>query len=114
MMTNKLEQKMDAEFRLMAVNPFIYHFTWGMRPFTAVTIVTETQDTYSHIRDLLFHALAKAVYNTYPSTIVFNNLRKVGVFGVAICNARDSFNRQRGRIIAKGRLLKHLRGKEGE
>jgi hypothetical protein len=36
-------------------------------------------------------------------------LRKLGIYGVTICDRRDTFNRQRGRIIAKGRLLKHLK-----
>lgn len=31
--------------------------------------------------------------------------------GVAICNWCDQFSRKRGRIIAKGRLLKHLKVK---
>lgn len=39
---------------------------------------------------------------------LLRRLAKHDVKGVAICDMRDQFSRHRGRIIAKGRLLKSL------
>ncbi len=43
-----------------------------------------------------------------PATRFIQGLKGTHIYGVAICDKRDQFNRQRGRIIAKGRLLSHL------
>ena len=40
---------------------------------------------------------------------VMTELHGLGYHGVAICDHRDDFSRKRGRIIAKGRLLKYLK-----
>jgi hypothetical protein len=69
-MKNKLEQKLDAEFKRMNVN---------------------------------------LVYINQASYLLRNLAHNRHIYGVAICDRRDQFNRQRGRIIAKGRLLKHLK-----
>jgi hypothetical protein len=91
-MKNKPEQKLDAELeQRLRVNIRIYHFRKDVGPYTSITIVTNSVTSKNRMREILMI------------------LRKLEIYGVSICDRRDTFNRQRGRIIAKGRLLKHFK-----
>ena len=108
-MKSKTEKKLDDEFKEMGVKPQIYHFIENVKPFKAITILEYFSPSYTSARKKLdvarFHQYCRS-----PATELLDALHRQGVFGIAICDMRDQFNRQRGRIIAKGRLLKHLKG----
>ena len=112
-MKNKLEQKLDRGFMQLEVKPCIFHFIAKYRPFTAVTIA----DNHKTIAEVT-RCLDSALYNLdtdaqdmlFPaSKYTINVLQAYQIYGIALCSLQDQFNRQRGRIIAKGRLLKHLK-----
>jgi hypothetical protein len=110
-MKNKLEQKLDVELKEKGVMPEIYHFTKDIDPFTAITIVDE-RFLWRNLRGLI-HAISSFLpletTRSAPATMFIEALHAKDVYGVAICDHCDQFNRQRGRIIAKGRLLKYLK-----
>lgn len=110
-MKNKLEQKLDAEFKRMGVQPGVFHFLDHVSVFTAITIVDEISiwgSTRARLNTRLDRYFMEG--EKTPATYLIKSLRDIdGIYGVAICDKRDQFNRQRGRIIAKGRLLKHLK-----
>ena len=107
-MKSKIEKKLDKEFENLNIRPRIYHFLRDMPSFRAVTIADERL-TWSGAE----RVVDQTKNHLYPHLPATQLLRELGldydVYGVAICDRRDQFNRQRGRIIAKGRLLKHLK-----
>lgn len=116
-MKSKIEKKLDNEFERLEVKPHIYHFTKGVAPFTAITIAEDYQPAGSKRG---WNSMRGAIDNVFereylwmrkccPATQFIKGLALMRIYGVAICDKRDQFNRQRGRIIAKGRLLKHLK-----
>jgi len=110
-MINKIERGLDDAFKELRIEPRTYHFLKDVEPFTAITIV-EDRLTWAGVRrelDKILPRLIKTRWPFSPATRLFTKLRKNALYGVAICDRRDTFNRQRGRIIAKGRLLKHLK-----
>lgn len=107
-MKNKLEQKLDAEFKRMNVKPFIHHFI-DTAPFSAITIVSFHSSWKEIARYIHEESKSPLVYINQASYLLRNLAHNRHIYGVAICDRRDQFNRQRGRIIAKGRLLKHLK-----
>lgn len=110
-MKNKLEQKLDAEFKRMGITFRVYHFRTEVAPFTSVTIVDEII-TWASARTKLNTRLSRYFMEgeKTPATYLIKSLREIeGIYGIAICDGRDQFNGQRGRIIAKGRLWKHLK-----
>jgi hypothetical protein len=110
-MKNKLEQKLDAEFESMNVNPRVSYFKRSLEPFSVISIVDD-QLTWVEIKETLDLILFQVipVFTHEKATKLREALHNRRIYGVAICDRRDTFNRQRGRIIAKGRLLKHLKG----
>jgi hypothetical protein len=110
-MKNKLEQKLDAEFKRMNVKPFIHHFIDTV-PFSAITIVSFHSSWKEIAKYIHEECKPPLVYINQASYLLRNLAHNRHIYGVAICDRRDQFNRQRGRIIAKGRLLKHLKEEE--
>ena len=113
-MKNELEQKLDREFERLKVEPKIFHFVNTIIPSTTITIADERLTWFGAQRVIVkahSDGASKHLF-FFPATQLLDTLRKQGIYGVAICDRRDTFNRQRGRIIAKGRLLKHLKGIE--
>ena len=110
-MKSKLEQKLDFEFEVMGIKPRIYHFTNDVGPFNGITIVDEGLAWEGARRDLSYalYSENKKWKIFFPATRILNILRADDIYGVAICDARDTYSRARGRVIGKGRLLKHLR-----
>lgn len=107
-MKSKIEQKLDTEFEKLKVTPRVFHFVKDILPFTALTIADERLTWFGAQSELTI-AYSQTSKFFFSYTRLLDTLRKRDIYGVAICDKRDQFNRQRGRIIAKGRLLKHLK-----
>ena len=126
----KLEQMVDKELADLGVKPYVYHIrAYGegsqrklLRVFNQITIADTrkmpTADVEHDVGELI-EELRWASFGVYysdsrsnvksPATWIMKELREFEYYGVAICDRRDNFSRKRGRIIAKGRLLKHLK-----
>ncbi len=117
-MTLSLENLTDARIAAMGVKVYVYHFNdhsykidgnphriWA---FGGVTIATQNPNRTT-IEGLVLEAQRTCgiFHNAAKDTLA--SLRKRGIYGISICDCRDQFSRKRGRIIAKGRFLKHLR-----
>ena len=118
-MKSKLEAHIDKEFEgICGVKPRVYHFNDHSRKeggnpsriwaFGGVTVATHNPDR-AVIESMVLEEQRTCgiFYNAAKDTIA--GLRKQGIYGVSICDWRDQFSRKRGRTIAKGRLLKHLK-----
>ena len=112
-MKNKLEQTLDVEFAHIGISPLIYHFRDNCGHYSAITIV-DTQQSWIEVRLILDRMMPSWFSHlTYegklvPPNIYFRDfLHENDLFGYAFF--AFSFNRRLGRIIAKGRLLKHLK-----
>ena len=110
-MKSKTEINLDKEFEKLGIRPAVYHYT-NVPFFNGITIA----DTFGLSwkgGNFLITKITKAIANSLvyknKATQTLEYLQKDGTCGVAICDKRDQFNRRRGRIIAKGRLLKHLK-----
>jgi len=105
------EEYLNAEFGLLGVEPHITHVKLSEDAYyTVVTIATPYHVEYKEVAKRLAVSLTDCCLkgrNDYGSYLidVFTEHR----CGVALCHHLDQFNRKRGRIIAKGRLLKALR-----
>ena len=119
------ERKLDAELKRLGVEPRIYHFTRNCDPFRGITIAVADQSSWSDIReivDAVQYALKisddmRKILNMpiiERATRTLRTLRKMNIYGVAICDPSDNFNRQEGRNKAKGRLVQHLKLMEKE
>lgn len=116
----KIEDQMDREFEKRGIKTRVYHFTENIEPFRAVTILEK--EHYSGPSKRFFYsysyarrALDASLFHHYcinPATELLNALHNQGIWGVAICDKRDTFSRQEGRCRAKHRLLRHLKGRE--
>lgn len=109
-MKKKDEIKADMLLKQLRITPRIYHFEKHVGPFTAITIADDRL-SWAGVRRALNSALChlEEVPSFFPSTQLLNRLHKHDdIYGIAVCDRRDRFNRQRGRTIAKGRLGKHL------
>ena len=116
-MKSKTEKKLDDEFEKLGVEPRIYHFgshnNAPLAIFTNITIALDPHKLFLSWANL--HKILRDViddvwlFDTNRATRMIYKLAYQEIYGVAICDRRDQFNRTRGRIIAKGRLLKHLK-----
>lgn len=120
-MRTKLEARIDEGFTRNGFAPYVYHFNDHSRKeggnphriwaFGGVTIATHNPDRAAIERLVLEEQRNCGIlYNAAKDVLA--GLRKRGIYGIAICDNRDQFSRKRGRIIAKGRLLKHLRAQD--
>jgi hypothetical protein len=102
------EQLTNAEFERMEVKPFIHHFV-NIPPFSAITIVSfhsSRREIADYIRE---ESKSPLSFINQASYLLENLACNRHIYGVAICDTRDAFNRQWGRVLAKLRLLKHLK-----
>ena len=102
---SKRERALDVKFGRMGVKPRVYHFT-DLPTFKALTIATiAKEDSYAKV-----HTYISMNYTVdiEPATSLLKKLKDIGIYGVAICDKRDHFNKRTGRMKAKGRLLQHL------
>lgn len=111
-MRRKDESGADAGLARYALRTRIYHYTFNILPFTAITIATQqfSRDSGRQKIDAALTILRN--YRTQHATRMRNLLRKEEIYGVSICDCRNEFSARRGRTIAKGRLLKYLRQRE--
>ena len=107
-MKSNLEKRLDREFEEMGVQIHTYHIKKYVCPFTGVTLVIADRECSVHAVKYMVQ-LAIVAYGENRATKLKKNLNDLGIFGVAICDQRDPYNKKRGRIIAKGRLLKELK-----
>jgi hypothetical protein len=109
-MKKRDEQLADSRLEKMGIAPSIYHFDVPVYPFRAITIA-DTQWGWDVVRKMIEGIVTGPVSKVIHerSTLMMQELHDRGIYGVAICDARDQLNRQRGRTIAKGRLWKHLK-----
>lgn len=109
-MKKKDERKADLGLKRLRITPRIYHFETHVEPFTAITVAEDIL-TWAGVRmeldTIIYQHLP--LYQHEKATKCIEKLRKKGIWGVAICDQRETINRQRGRTIAKGRLWKHLK-----
>lgn len=125
-MKSKLEQKIDKELADLGVKPCVYHIrAYGegsqrriLGRFNGITIVDLQRQPIADVEHDVGDAIeglanARMMYGSsiHPATFIMTELRGLAYHGVAICDNRDNFSRKRGRIIAKGRLLKYLRSR---
>lgn len=112
-MKSKLEIYLDKEFDKLEIRLHIYHFIEDVLPFNGITVVTETENiTWKVIFNFIRACNQYDTYKRNRATELIKNFKMdYEIYGVAICNKRDTFNRQRGRVISKGRLLKHIKEK---
>ena len=115
---NKLEARLNKEFEAMDVKVYVYHIR-DVKMFEGITIATEIKQDMIALSQMIegldFRCRIKSmgVYRIkMPAAWMRKELAKRGIHGVAICAYRDQFSRKRGRIIAKGRLLKAMQHQE--
>jgi hypothetical protein len=107
----KTDEKL-ADLRLgeLGIEPKIFLFDLNIAPFRAI-MIAETCETRVTIRamldDILGNVLTTIIHE--KATRLREELRKRGIYGVAICDIHDQFDLPRGCTIAKGRLWKHLK-----
>lgn len=107
------EEYLAEEFGLLGVKPHITHLKqleWGYYSF--VTIATPRYEEYALLDAALINIYQEgSVLRKNGSALDAFLAEEFGLlgFGVAPCHAVDNFSRKRGRIMAKGRLLKLLR-----
>jgi hypothetical protein len=126
-MKSRLETQIDKELGDLGVKPYLYHIrAYGkgsqrklLRTFKAITLVGLRYEKTANIeldiaKSMINMMNARMIHGNevQPATFMLEELRKLGYYGVAICDRRDNFSRKRGRIIAKGRLLRYLQRKE--
>jgi hypothetical protein len=119
------ERKLDAELKRLGIKTRIYHFTTRCSPFRGITIAVADSNSWSDMREILdtVRYALKVGDGTQiqlnfsliePAARTLKALRERGIYGVAICDPSDNFNRQEGRNKAKGRLVQHLKLVEKE
>jgi len=112
MMRLTAEQRVDAELAEIGVTAHITHLKQPDDTyFKVVTIATPKPEKYKHI-DIALSTIyldASVQKRSDLGKMVIERFSKMGC-GVAMCHHRDNFSHKRGRIIAKGRMLKILRG----
>ena len=110
-LAKEIENQMDREFKKLGVNTRVYHFR-DIYPFNSVTVVTGN-DKYNWELVGAFIKQSANVKGFNPATHLLE--KAIGfydLYGVAICDKRDTFSRQEGRLRAKRRLLRHLKKRE--
>lgn len=112
-MKKRDEMKADLGLKQLEINLGIYHFQTGVTPFTAITIV-DNEKSWADIKSILDNIKSKINWDTemfYFSTVqyFYEMLHENHIYGFALCSRDEYFNRQLGRTIAKGRLLKYLK-----
>ena len=112
-MKSKLEEDLDKEFEKLGMKLRVYHYTEPYLSFNAITVVTNDKNTdWISIAEDIQKSLKQITEKEFNhSTELLNEMVKRDYYGIAICNKRDTFSRQRGRVISKGRLLKHIKEK---
>ena len=107
------EAYLDEEFRLMRVEPYITHIKFLQESrYSVVTVAAECPMPYPDVERgfgrIIFDYQHEVKRRLDIGRYIIDAYSSCGC-GVALCHWKDQFDRQRGRVIAKGRLLKVLR-----
>ena len=117
----EIENQMDREFKKVGKNiPRVYHFRadqlekYNFPPlFNAVTIATAMPFRWEALASIISEEYPQTSHLFNPATYLLQRLAAVhDLHGVAICDRRDTFSRQEGRLRAKRRLLRYLKKRE--
>lgn len=110
----EIENQMDREFEKYGIKTRVCHFR-GIYPFNGVTVVTANAKL-AYSWEVIAAVIKQNAVDTKgfnPATHLLERLIKLyGLYGVAICDKRDTFSRQEGRFRAKRRLLRYLKKRE--
>ena len=113
-MKSKLEDRIDKELERMNVSTRLYHITDVVGMARAITIAVDGSWKGIDVPALVLQVVEYCRnqndllgFRFFPRLTA--QLHAEGLSGISICDRRDAFSRKRGRIIAKGRLLKHLK-----
>lgn len=101
------ERRIDSEIDRRVKHVYVYHITDISRKINGITVVTTSPYQYDMILAHIVAAsyeLDKKYNDVFPSDIkmAFNTMH----LGVAICDHRDQFNHNSGRVKAKRAWLK--------
>ncbi len=113
-LNKRAEKQMDAEFKKLGLRPRVYHYEKisPTTPFNGVTVVTENP-TYNW--EIVAGFIGQSM-NTRGFNLATRLLERLiafyDLYGVAICDNRDTYSRPQGRRRAKRRLLRHLKGRD--
>ena len=117
-MKKRDEKNADLGLEQLGINPSVYHFRMGVAPFTAITIV-DNEKSWITTKSILDNIISEIDWGTelfYFSKVRYFKelLHENHIYGFALCSRDGYFDRERGRTIAKGRLLKYLKLQRGE
>jgi carbamoylphosphate synthase small subunit len=106
-----MEKRLDRELEDRGVQIRTYHIREKqfLMPFTGVTIVTDCEYAFKEVSGMVMEAMPS--FGLHMATRLKTGLESQNIYGIAICDTRDQYNKKRGRIIAKGRLFCHLKGR---
>lgn len=110
-MKSNMEKRLDVAFEDMGVQTRTYHIREKqfLIPFTGVTIVTDCKYAFKEVSGMVMEAMPS--FGLHMATRLKTTLESQDLYGIAICDTRDPYSKKRGRIIAKGRLFCHLKGR---
>lgn len=108
-----LEEYLDEEFGLLRVKPHITHLKQDLGCYYSyITAATLAPIEYgildTAISAIYLEGAVKHITGSALDALIVQRFAE-NMAGVSPCHAADNFSRKRGRIIAKGRLLKVLR-----
>ncbi len=111
-MKSKQEERIDNDLEQMGITAYITHLKQDSGCiYSVVTVATPEYVLYRDLRSALLKIYLEGAIERKTGSaldaLVVERFSEMG-FGVAPCHAADNFSRKRGRIIAKGRLLKLL------
>lgn len=105
----KTEKKIDDEFKRLGVRPHIFHFTKNVLPFRAITVADVQTQSWEEVFSMIKDCIQISENHINPATqLLLETKEKYAIYGIAVCDMRDSFSRQYGRNKAAGRLISHL------
>lgn len=112
----RLSEKIDAEFYNMRKVLRIGHYTRTKGHIKGITVASLTMESLRPVDVLWVDSLISIILkdiNTFqiksPATYAKTILCRDGIYGFAICAKGDEYDRDFGELVAKARLLKHLK-----
>ena len=116
-MTTNLEDTTDKSLEELGVTEV--HITHMKLPedcyYSHITLATRMAEEYRvldiAVSTIFLEGSTKHITGSALDALIVQRFAEFGA-GASPCHAIDNFSRKRGRIIAKGRLLKHLKATE--
>lgn len=112
-MTQSLEEQTDASIKEFDIISHTTHLKQSPGCYYShITVATRKQEQYQHldiaISKIYLEGSVTHITGSALDALIVTRFAEYGA-GASPCHARDNFSRKRGRVIAKGRLLKLLR-----